>query len=396
MVFDRETTARRAEQSTRFGVGWCQLWVRTMAGGESAGDFDRDGDADAVDGWKREPDRAKHFDRRPPRGVPVAFSGGSRGFGHRAISLGDGKIRSTDMTGSRYTPGIVGTTTIDDIESAMGVRYVGWSETISGKEIPVPVSERPQPLRVHGVDISRHQGKVTIDWDKLHDAGVKWMYHKCTEGDSFKDEYYVSRRAEAKRNGMPFGAYHFARPGTNDAKREAHAFLEAATPTAGDLRPALDLETRENLSGEPLVRWADAFCEEVERLTGVTPVVYTPYILSQELEDRAIFWVPRYNPSNLRPVRDWDIFQFSNGVLGNPNQVAGYHWDLNFAPRVSLPELRFEKENKVPNSRGRRVDLALEQLIEAEKRAPEGSKRDNALEKAIEALKKITPKFRKD
>jgi hypothetical protein len=396
MVFDRETTARRAEQSTRFGVGMCQLWVRTMAGGESAGDNDRDGDADAVDGWKREPVSARHSDRKPPRGVPVAFSGGSRGFGHRAISLGNGKLRSTDMTGTRYTPGIVGTTTISEIEGAMGVRYVGWSDTISGVRIPVSVTQEVKPLRVHGVDISRHQGRVKIKWDKLQDAGVKWMYHKCSEGVSFRDEFYAPRRTEAKHAGMPFGAYHFARPNPGDAKSEARAFIEAAAPEPTDLRPALDLETKEFVSGDLLIRWADAFCEEVERLVGVVPVVYTPYILSKELEDRAIFWVPRYNNSNIRPVRDWDIFQFSNGVLGKPNQVAGYNWDLNYAPHVSLAELRLDKPAPVPNSRGRRIDLALEQLILAEKRAPEGTKRDNALEKAIQALKNLKPRFRKD
>lgn len=138
-LYNRELAARRAEAARTNVPGTCQLWTRTMFGAPSAGDRDRDGDADAVDGWKSEPEWAKHYgDRRPPRGVPVAFTGGSRGYGHRAVSLGDGWVRSTDMAGSSYRAGVVGTTTIADIERAMGVKYVGWSETITGTKIPMP------------------------------------------------------------------------------------------------------------------------------------------------------------------------------------------------------------------------------------------------------------------
>jgi hypothetical protein len=145
MVRNREDAARTAIGYDRYGVGMCQMWTRTVFGAPSVGDVDRDGDADAVDGMKSEPAWAKHTGRTPPRGVPVAFSGGSKGFGHRAVSLGNGKIRSTDMTGGRYTPGIVGTTTIGEIERAIGVRYTGWSETISGIKIPEPPKPPPPP-----------------------------------------------------------------------------------------------------------------------------------------------------------------------------------------------------------------------------------------------------------
>lgn len=143
----REQAALNAEASTFNTPGTCQLWTRTQFGAPSAGDQDRDGDADAVDGWRSEPVTARHSDRNPPRGVPVAFSGGSRGYGHRAISLGGGKIRSTDMTATGYRAGVVGTTTIAQIERSMGVKYLGWSETITGTPIPNPQPE-PEPIPV--------------------------------------------------------------------------------------------------------------------------------------------------------------------------------------------------------------------------------------------------------
>ena len=115
----------------------CQTITRGYYNAPSAGDRDGDGDADAVDGWLSE--TKKHpGDRNPPRGFPVSFKGGSKGFGHRAISFGDGKIRSTDFstTTKRFARGIVGTGTIAEIERAMGITYLGWSETIDGKTIP--------------------------------------------------------------------------------------------------------------------------------------------------------------------------------------------------------------------------------------------------------------------
>lgn len=209
---------------------------------------------------------------------------------------------------------------------------------ISGKE-----TSMTQPLRVDGVDISHHQ-QQNIGWDALKRAGVQWMYHKATEGTSFRDPNYDVRRREAKRADMPFGAYHFARPSGGDARAEARFFINVAKPVEGDLRPCLDLETKEHLQGAALVRWADEFCDEVEKLTGFVPVVYTPYVLSAELEKKAIFWVPRYNDDNRPPARQWDIWQFSDGQFGVPDSVPGLgHVDLNHS-KVSVDRLVMRKK----------------------------------------------------
>lgn len=156
MVYDRAQIVERALASTTNTPGSCQLWTRTIIDAPSAGDFDHDGDADAVDGWESEPAKYRHpGDRNPPAGVPVAFKGGSHGYGHRAISLGGGKIRSTDMAPDAYSPGHVGTTTIAAIERHMNQSYLGWSETMDGFLIPVPPEAKkptpkakPKPTRV--------------------------------------------------------------------------------------------------------------------------------------------------------------------------------------------------------------------------------------------------------
>lgn len=148
VVYNREEAAKRAEASTTNEPGTCQLWTRTIFGAPSVGDRDKDGDSDAVDGWKSEPSTSRHTDRNPPRGVPIAWSGGSHGYGHRAVSLGKNKdgvnmVRSTDAP----VRGKVGTVPLDWFEKNWGLTYLGWSDTISGIPIPKPVTE-PKPTRV--------------------------------------------------------------------------------------------------------------------------------------------------------------------------------------------------------------------------------------------------------
>lgn len=140
MVLNREEAAQAAERTTRNVPGTCQLVTRGWFDAPSVGDFDGDGAADAEDGWKSEPPSARHSDRNPPRGVPVSWVGGRNDFGHRAISLGNGKIRSTDAGGS----GRVATVDLAWVERNWGLTYVGWSETIDGIKIPLPPPTGPK------------------------------------------------------------------------------------------------------------------------------------------------------------------------------------------------------------------------------------------------------------
>lgn len=144
MLNNREVAARLAEASQTNVPGSCQAWTRNKFNAPSAGDQDHDGDADAVDGWKSEPVRSRHGDRNPPRGTPIAWSGGSHGHGHRAISLGNGKVRSIDVP----SPGHVGTVDLGFFERVWHLNYLGWSDTCDGFPIPLP----PPPSRGARVD----------------------------------------------------------------------------------------------------------------------------------------------------------------------------------------------------------------------------------------------------
>jgi len=78
------------------------------------------------------PGGSRPGDRRPPVGAAVYWTGGSSGYGHIAISVGDGKVRSTDAGGE----GRVKTVGVDWATKAWGLRYAGWANSINGYTIP--------------------------------------------------------------------------------------------------------------------------------------------------------------------------------------------------------------------------------------------------------------------
>lgn len=136
----REVALDRARKKKTNVPGMCQQVTRDYYDAPSAGDQDHDGDADANDGWASEPETGRHpGDRKPPAGYPLYFKNKSgKGSGHRAISLPKFRVRSTDFNGKtkKWDKGKMGSGTIDEVEKAMSLVYVGWSETITGLEIP--------------------------------------------------------------------------------------------------------------------------------------------------------------------------------------------------------------------------------------------------------------------
>ena len=200
---------------------------------------------------------------------------------------------------------------------------------------------------IDGIDIS-HWQDGNIDYAAAKAAGVKFIYHKATEGRTYSDPNYARRRAEAKKAGIPFGAYHFARPNFNSAKDEARRFLKVADPEPGDMIPVLDLEVNEKkMSRAALTRWVGNFLEVFHR-KGIKVMIYTPFDLNKTFG--APLWVARYNNAMLAPRvpspwKTWDVWQFSDGVYGKPNFAPGVgKVDLNtLNTGVTVKELRIPK-----------------------------------------------------
>ncbi len=217
----------------------------------------------------------------------------------------------------------------------------------------------PQPGRspyppygaLDGVDVSHYQSG-RIDIPKAQAAGLRFMYAKTTEGTTEPDRTYRAKMRMARRAGIPFGSYHFARPGLGDAQREAMCFLKRADIRAGDMVPMLDLESTEGLNRAQLTAWVGTWVATVERelarkgLVG-KPIIYTRFDLDQGFGCR--LWVARYNESGEPPriPAPWKraaVWQHSNGVVGPVKNVPGFGpVDVNsLHPDVPLSALRLK------------------------------------------------------
>ena len=73
-----------------------------------------------------------HTGHNPPRGAVVLWTGGSHGYGHAALSLGNHKILTTDPPGHS---GGVGTQPLSMPETRWGLHYAGWT-TWWGVDLP--------------------------------------------------------------------------------------------------------------------------------------------------------------------------------------------------------------------------------------------------------------------
>lgn len=116
----------RARSFKSYAVGRCDEFVAMVYG------YGSSGYATAVKNWQATPQSLKHpGDWNAPAGALMYWSGGSTGAGHVAISLGNGRIISTDATG----PGVVGEISARTPTDLWGHPYLGWAfPFFQGKE----------------------------------------------------------------------------------------------------------------------------------------------------------------------------------------------------------------------------------------------------------------------
>ncbi len=243
----------------------------------------------------------------------------------------------------------------------------------------------PPKRMLDGVDTSHHQaGK--IDLRKAQHAGLRWWYVKTTDGETTVDDTYRKRVREARKAGVPVGAYHFARPDGGGAAKEAKHFLEHAEIRLGDMVPMLDLEGREVLNRDQLTKWVGVWVTTVRReLAGrglmATPIIYTSFDLDDAFGCK--LWVARYSndfrePRIPQPWKRAAIWQHSDGKVGPIRHVPGFGAvDVNaMHPELPLSALRVRRPQKASDLDLIRRDLqvAMRRLDDALDRLPERTK----------------------
>lgn len=130
---------------------------------------------------------------------------------------------------------------------------------------------------VQGIDISNHQGK--IDWAKLKNSGIDFVYIKATEGGDFKDKSFIYNYEQARNYGILAGAYHFFTL-CKSGKLQAANFI-SAVPRNSQLPPAIDLEFTGNCRDADSMIDFDTefkiFYNLISEYYSQIPVIYTTY-----------------------------------------------------------------------------------------------------------------------
>ncbi len=205
--------------------------------------------------------------------------------------------------------------------------------SIEAKEYKLPQSG------VIGIDISHYQGN--IDWNDLrfnyllttrelirqessYYKNVNFIVAKATEGLTMRDSRYNEYRKGAAAKGIPFGAYHYFRPGVSSSQ-QAQNFISAAGLRSGDIVPILDVEEHRRLSVSKLREGVLGWLQAVEKHYGCTPVIYCNIHYYNKYFNHEKFrkypkWIAAYSRSGLN--MDYVFWQQTDkGIVGG---IDGY------------------------------------------------------------------------
>ena len=207
-------------------------------------------------------------------------------------------------------------------------------------EFPAAAAGKPK-----GHDVSSHQKNV--DWPGAKNDGARFVYVKATEGGTYRNPYFGRQYTGSREAGLIRGAYHFALPDQSSGKAQARYFVNNGGDWSADgwtLPPALDIEYNPydgkhrcyGLRKAAMVSWIKSFSNEVKRLTGRRPVIYTTAHWwnvctggSGAFARNHALWVARYNATDAGSLPNgwsyWTIWQYDNSgdLPGDQNLFNG-------------------------------------------------------------------------
>lgn len=155
-------------------------------------------------------------------------------------------------------------------------------------------------MALNGIDISSWQAGLR----PASMTTTRFIISKATGGTGYLNPCFKRQADETLAAGKLLGLYHYARERGSQgyAAQEAAWFVKNIKPYIGKAVLALDWE--EDLHLGPA--WAKEFCDEVERLTGVEPIIYTSKSVTRSYNWSAIsklykLWgaqYANYNPTH--------------------------------------------------------------------------------------------------
>ncbi|PWV99717.1 lysozyme [Paenibacillus cellulosilyticus] len=263
-----------------------------------------------------------------------------------------------------------------------------------------------QPRRegnAQGIDVSHYQGD--INWAKVKADGISFAFLKASQGQTFRDSMFIKNAAGARNAGILVGAYHYIDAASTDAAKKEAANFAAAIADAGgieafQLPPVMDYEEiQDGMNVSDVHAVAMAFLTEIERLTGVRPIIYT-YIGFASNFDASFsaydVWMARYStdpPADTLAWKRWTFLQYSDGTVGDERPGGGKQVDGVAGP-VDLNEYDGTEEELEAAYRNDSddTDEGGDEMTDAEKQQMEDlTNRVAALEKRVNMSGNQTP-----
>lgn len=194
-------------------------------------------------------------------------------------------------------------------------------------------------MQTFGIDVSRWQGDFNFTQAKAE--GVQFAILKAGGGDDglYKDGKFEQFYSNAKKNGIPVGAYFFGAAKTVDrAREEADKFLSILKGKQFEMPVYYDVEgDMLNLGTGLLTDITLAFCERVESAGYFTGIYGNPYSFNTKMDDKRLshfcHWVAFWATSKpkLNSGMEVGIWQFGGETNKiRTNKVAGVTCDQDY------------------------------------------------------------------
>lgn len=199
----------------------------------------------------------------------------------------------------------------------------------SFKHYPAFGIDMPSNYNIHGIDVSRYQ--KTIGWKLVKDMQVEnikigFAFIKATEGISGMDRQFRRNWKQAKKAGVPRGAYHFF-IASKSGKAQAENFIENVELQSGDLPPVLDVEQVYGASVADVQQRVGDWLSVVEKHYKVKPLIYTNVDFYETFLagrfDGYPLWIAHYLVKDKpRIKRKWHFWQHNE--TGHANGIDAF------------------------------------------------------------------------
>ncbi|MBJ7536462.1 glycoside hydrolase family 25 protein [Marinomonas transparens] len=178
---------------------------------------------------------------------------------------------------------------------------------------------------IHGIDVSYDQGE--IDWAKIMQTDVGFVYLKATDGMTYTDPTFHQHMAIlSKQTTLLYGAYHFFEA-EDDPEKQAENFIQQVSAYSPHLSPMVDVEVTKDQDPVEIRKRLKIFSDKVQAATGCLPIIYS-YRSFWDLDigpnfDQHVFWLADYAQKMDAPakVKKLTLWQYSE--KGRVNGISG-------------------------------------------------------------------------